>query len=296
MRSMSVMKRWTTVLLLTAAPAAWAGERVEQRRPAAPDALVEIENPAGSIHVVGWDKGEVEVVGTLGSGAEGIDVSGSPHHVAIDVETLGNPHGVSSDLEIRVPKGSRLEIDGFAASIRVEGIDGMIRAETVNGSIGIAAGSKEVSAESVNGAVDVACPCQRVEATSVNGAVTVRGASGILDASTVNGRLTVEGGSFERVQLETVNGALSFSGDLESGSTLHAETVGGSVDLAFPAAVAASFNLSTFSGSIANEFGDQEPRRTSRYTTEKDLVFSTGKGGATVAVNTLSGAIRLRKR
>jgi DUF4097 and DUF4098 domain-containing protein YvlB len=287
--------RWTTLFLLTAATAGWAGERVEQRRPASADALVAIENPAGSIHVVGWDKEEVEVTGTLGSGAEGIDVSGSSHHISIDVDTMRNPHGVSSDLEIRVPKGSRIEIDGFAASIRVEGIDGMIRAETVNGSIGIASGSKEVSAESVNGAVEVACPCQRVEATSVNGAVTVRGASGILDASTVNGRLTVEGASFERVQLETVNGTLSFAGDLGSGSTLHAETVGGSVELIVPAAVAATFNLSTFSGPIENEFG-QEPRRTSRYTSEKELVFSTGKGGATVTVNTLSGAIRLRKR
>src|SRR6185436_9120884 len=101
------MKRWTTLFLLTAA-AAGAGERVEQRRPASADALVAIENPAGSIHVVGWDKGEVEVTGTLGSGAEGIDVSGSSHHISIDVDTMGNPHGASSDLEIRVPKGSRL--------------------------------------------------------------------------------------------------------------------------------------------------------------------------------------------
>jgi len=194
-----------------------------------------------------------------------------------------------------VPKRSRLEIDGFAASISVEGIDGLVQAETVNGSIVIAAGSKEVSAESVNGAVDVSCPCQRVEASSVNGAVTVRGAGGVVEASTVNGRLIVEGASFERVQLETVNGGLRFAGELGSGATVDIESVGGSVELAFPAGVAADFNLSTFSGAIENEFG-QEPRRTSRYTSEKELVFSTGKGGATVAVNTLSGSIRLRKR
>lgn len=291
---MIAMKRLAT-LLLAATPAAWASERVEQRRTATSDGLVEIENPSGSIHVVGWDKNEVEVIGTLGRGAEGIDVSGGPQRIAIDVETVGHPHGVSSDLEIRVPKRSRLEIDGFAASISVEGIDGLIQAETVNGSIVIAAGSKEVSAESVNGAVDVSCPCQRVEASSVNGAVTVRGASGVVDASTVNGRLIVEGGSFERVQLETVNGGLRFAGDLGSGSALDIETVGGSVELAFPAGVSADFNLSTFSGSIVNEFG-QEPRRSSRYTSEKELVFSTGKGGATVTVNTLSGGIHLRKR
>jgi DUF4097 and DUF4098 domain-containing protein YvlB len=292
---MTAMKRLGTLLLLAATPLAWAGERVEQRRSAAPDGLVEIENPAGSIHVVGWDKNEVEVVGTLGRGAEGVDVSGGAGRIAIEVETLGHPRGTSSDLEIRVPKRSRLEIDGFAASIKVEGIDGLIQAETVNGEIVIAAGSKEVSAESVNGAVDVSCPCQRVEASSVNGAVTVRGASGTVDASTVNGRLIVEGGSFDRVQLETVNGQVRFAGDLASGSTLDVETVGGAVELVFPASVSADFTVSTFSGSIANEFG-QEPRRTSRYTSEKELAFTTAKGGATVTVNTLSGGIRLAKQ
>ena len=289
------MKTLGTLLLLAATPMAWAAERVEQRRSATSDGLVEIENPAGSIHVVGWDRNEVEVVGTLGGGADGVDVSGGAGRIAIEVETMGHPHGASSDLEIHVPKRSRLQIDGFAASIKVEGIDGLIQAETVNGSILVAAGSKEVSAESVNGAVDVTCPCQRVEASSVNGAVTVRGANGTVDASTVNGRLIVEGGSFDRVQLETVNGGVRFAGDLASGSTLDVESVGGAVELVFPASVSADFTVSTFSGSIGNEFG-QEPRRTSRYTSEKELSFATGKGGATVTVNTLSGGIRLLKQ
>lgn len=289
-------KTLTTLLPLTAALAlAGTGERVEQRRPAAPDGLVEIENAAGSIHVVGWDKSEVEVTGTLGLRAEGLDVSGGPHRIAIEVQTGGNPHSVQSDLEIKVPKGSRLKIDSFAAGIAVEGVDGLIEAETVNSGIKIAAGSKQVRAESVNGGVEVACPCRRVEASSVNGLVTIRGASGAVEASTVNGRLLVEGGRFERAQLESVNGGVSFVGDLDSGATLDVETVSGSVELSLPAGVAADFSISSFSGSIANEFG-QEARRTSRYTSEKELEFSTASGGATVTIHTLSGAIVLRKR
>jgi DUF4097 and DUF4098 domain-containing protein YvlB len=288
--------RLTGLVLLAAAPAlAAAGERVEQRRSAAPDGLVEIDNAAGSIRVVGWDRNEVEVVGTLGSRADGLDVSGGPHRVDISVEVSGNPHGVHSELEIKVPKRSRLVIDSFAASIAVEGVDGLIEAETVQSGITIAAGSKEVRAESVNGGVEVTCPCKRVEASSVNGPVTIGGASGVVEASTVNGRLRVEGGRFERAALESVSGSVEFQGDLDAAATLDVETVSGWVELILPASVNADFSISTFSGSISNEFG-QEPRRMSRYTTEKELEFSTGSGGATVTIHTLSGGIRIRKR
>lgn len=283
------------VLLVAAAQAAWAGDRVEQRRPAAADGLIEIENPAGSIRVIGWDKGEIEVTGTLGRGAEGLDVSGGPHHLRVEVETGGNPHGVRSNLEIRVPKGSRLEVDSFAASISVEGVEGAITAETVNSGITIASGSHEVSAETVNGSVDVSCPCRRVEASAVNGAVSVRGAGGVIEASTVNGRLSVEGGAFERVELDSVNGDVSFAGALETAATLTVETVSGAVELSLPSSLAADFSVSSFSGSIVSDFG-QQARRTSRYTSEKELEFSTGPGGTSVTVHTLSGAIRLRKR
>jgi DUF4097 and DUF4098 domain-containing protein YvlB len=293
---MIVMKRLgILILVLAAAQGARAGDRVEERRPAAPDGLIEIENPAGSIRVIGWDKDELEVTGTLGRGAEGIEVSGGPHRLSVEVETAGNPHGVKSDLEIRVPKRSRLEIDSFAATIAVEGVDGLITAETVNSGISIAAGSQEVSAETVNGSVDISCPCRRIEASAVNGPVSVRGASGVIEASTVNGRLSVEGGSFERAQLESVSGGVRFAGDLASSATLDIETVSGEAELLLPAGVAADFSLSSFSGSIVNDFG-QEPRRISRYTSEKELEFSTGSGGATVTVHTLSGEIRLRKR
>jgi hypothetical protein len=59
--------------------------------------------------------------------------------------------------------------------------------------------------------------------------------------------------------------------------------------------VSADFSASTFSGEIENELGPAA-QKSSRYTSEKNLSFSTGTGGAKVSVQTLSGAIRLRKR
>lgn len=283
------------LLLALAGTPASAQMTVDQRRAAEPDGLVEVDNPAGSIHVVGWDKNEVAVTGTLGARASGLEFSGGAHRTSIEVETEGNPHGVRSELKIQVPAGSRLEIEGFASTIRIEGVNGPVEAETVNGSITMTGGSKEVQLQSVNGSVEVTSPATRVYAEAVNGSVTVREASGEVEASTVNGTLTVIGGTFTRAQLETVSGRVVFEGALGKGSSLDVESVSGSVDLALPASVSADFSISSFSGDIENELGPPA-RKASRWTSEKELSFTTGSGGAKVTVETLSGNIRLRKR
>jgi DUF4097 and DUF4098 domain-containing protein YvlB len=290
-----MMRLQTFLLLILAASPLSAQSTLEQRRAAEPDGLVEIENPAGSIHVVGWDKNEVLVTGALGARAEGLEFHGGARRTTISVEIHGNPHSVRSDLKVQVPAGSRLQIEGFAATIRVEGVNGPVTAETVNGSITMTGGSKEVDLQSVNGSVEVTSPATRVHAEAVNGSVTVREASGEVEASTVNGTLTVIGGTFTRASLETVSGRIVFEGGLSRSASLSAESVSGSVDLTLPASVAADFEVSSFSGNIDNELGPPA-RKASRWTSEKELSFSTGDGGARVSVETLSGHIRLRKR
>ena len=61
------------------------------------------------------------------------------------------------------------------------------------------------------------------------------------------------------------------------------------------AGLAAEFSVSTFSGDITNELGPAA-EKSSRWTPEKELSFTTGSGGARVTVETLSGAVHIRKR
>jgi len=293
------MKRM--VLIMALALAAMPGvlraqQKLDEKRSASPNGVVEIDNSAGSIRVIGWDRAEVTVTGTLGPGAEGLEISGGSRHTQISVETEGsNPHGVSSDLEIHVPAGSRVEINSFAANITVSDVTGAVTAEGVNSSIAVSGASKEVSAQTVNGTVEVSGATGRVHAESVNGSVTLKGVGGAVEASTVNGRLVVTGGSFERAQLETVSGSLRFEGDVAKEGSVEAQTVSGGVDLVLSASISADFSLTTFSGDIQSEFGGTA-RRTSKFTSEKEVEFSTGNGSAKVEVQTLSGAIVIKKR
>ena len=284
-----------TLLALTAWGPAAAQQTVDERRPAAANGLVEIENPSGSVRVTGWNRPEVAVTGSLGPGAVGLTVTGEHNRTRIEVETEGNPHDVSSSLEVRVPEGSRLEVESFQGAIAVSDVKGSVHAENVSGNVTVSGGAREVHAETVNGSVEVSGPSRRVHAESVNGSVTVRGASGEIDATTVNGQVVVAGGPFTRGHLETVNGAIRLEGDLSPHAVLDLESVSGAVELSLPAGVAAAFSVSTFSGNIENELGPPA-ERTGHPTPEKELSFTTGAGGATVTIHTLSGSIALRKR
>jgi len=284
-------------LLLAAvlvAPALHAQQKLDEKRTAAPDGVVEIENNAGSVRVIGWDRAEITVTGTLGRNAEGLDFSGGQRRTSISVDAR-NPHGVRSDLEIHVPAGSRVEIDSFAAEISVNDVAGSVHADTVNGSIHIVGSSKEVEASTVNGSVEISGSPKRVTAESVNGAVTVRGASGEITASTVNGLLSVAGATFSQASLETVSGGVHFEGDLAAKASLSVNSVSGDVELMLPAKVSAEFSITTFSGEIVNELSTDRPDRTSKYTSQKDLEFTAGNGGADISIETLSGEIALRK-
>ncbi len=290
------MKRAALVLATVLAAPAWlaAQTTVDQKRPASPDGAVSIENMAGSVKVTGWDKAEVQVKGSIGGGGElRFDVSGKRTH--IEIESDHNPMGLKSDLEVFVPAGSSVDIEGFQATISVTGVTGSVRAETVNGSITQAGAAKHVELQSVNGEIEVAKAAGRIKAEAVNGTVTVRDASGELEASTVHGKLHVSGGSYERAEIESVAGTVRFEAALDARATLSIETVSGSVELLLPAGISAEFSVSSFSGRITNELGPAAAKP-NKWTPQTELSFTTGSGGARITVETLSGAIGIRKR
>jgi DUF4097 and DUF4098 domain-containing protein YvlB len=290
------MTRATIALVAALAlPAGLAAQTpVDQKRPAALDGVVDIENMSGSVKVTGWDRAEVQVKGTLGHNAE-LNLGGSEKRTHVEVEVEGNPMGVKSDLEVFVPAGSSVSVEGFQVTITVSGVTGSVKAETVNGSITHTGAAKGVELQSVNGPVETTRATGRVQVEAVNGPVTVRDASGELEASTVNGKLLVTGGSFESAKLETVAGEVRFDAALTARASLGVESVSGAVELVFPAGLGAEFAISSFSGAITNELGPAA-EKTSKWTPAKELHFTSGSGGVRVTVETLSGAINIRKR
>jgi hypothetical protein len=58
-----------------------AQEPIDETRQVTPDATVEVENISGSVVVMGWDRNEVKITGTLGRGTERLDIEDLPGRV-----------------------------------------------------------------------------------------------------------------------------------------------------------------------------------------------------------------------
>jgi DUF4097 and DUF4098 domain-containing protein YvlB len=296
------MTTFSVLALVAVAVAAPGGtQAVQQTRSAARDARISIDNPVGQLRIVGWDRAEVSISGTICDDAEGLEVSGTDRSLSIDVSVNGNPHGCDADLEIKVPAASRVQVDTFSAPVTVSGLTGTLAADSVHGGFRVEGRLQDFQADTVAGNIELTGASARTRAESVNGSVTLRGVTGDAEASSVNGLLSVSGSGLTRVQLETVAGAVRFQGALADGGSLEASSVSGGIELTLPATTDASFDLSTFSGRIVNELSADRPDEPGddghhHGPTGQELSFRLGSGSARVHAETLSGRIRLAKR
>lgn len=294
-------RRFSLIALALAlvAGGAEASRPVDETRSVAPDATIEIENLSGVVEVTGWDRAEVVVTGTIGDDTEGLSVDGGGDHLAIEVEIPERSGRKRNDFEsrlsIKVPSGARVQVEGVSSSIEIEGVTGRLELESVSGSIEVTGARGATEAETVSGSIRIEGSDTPVSAESVSGSVRIRGASGRVEATSVSGTVDVEASTLERGELETVSGSVRYRGGLADGARLDVECHSGNVTMELPEDVSATFEVTTFSGSIDNELGPAA-RRTDKYLPSKKLEFTTGSGSARVSIESFSGNVNLRKQ
>ncbi len=257
--------------------AALAQQQIDDTREVSPTVRVEIEDIiVGHIRVVGVAGNEMSVTGTIGTDIDEFVIEGGPDSVEIYAEINNwdddddrengrrrwrgrNNNDVEVNLEIRVPIGASLEIEGVTAEFVVEGVNGIVEIESVTGDITYSGGATMLYLENVTGSI-------RATATRVMEA-----------------------------DLESVNGNITFTGDVGAGGELSIDNVNGAIELSVPADISASFDVETMMGDIDNAFG-QKPRRESRWVPSQELRFTNGGGAAEIMVETLQGSVIIRKR
>jgi DUF4097 and DUF4098 domain-containing protein YvlB len=278
------------LLLASLAATAWAQQSINESLPASADGAVEIDNLAGSVRVIGWSRSQVEVTGTLSRDARGIKVKDLGDRISIEVELPRDLENVKgSDLVVRVPVASRIKVDSVSARISVAKVRGALELETVSGRIEVADQPERIEAESVSGAIEVEVAPDDTELVSVSGSVTVQRSSGDLEAESVSGDVVVKGGELSRGSLGSVSGSVFCQIDLVGSGKLEIESMSGDVTLVLARDTSATFDLSTFSGTIVNQLGP-EPKPGGM--PGKEISFSTGVGPK-VVVSTFSGKVEL---
>jgi DUF4097 and DUF4098 domain-containing protein YvlB len=284
------------VLFAFAAAPAYAGPPVNATRDATPNASVHVDNIAGKVTIVGWDKNSVQVTGNLGSDDQELKVSGDKDNIDIHVEYP--EHGNIRDgavLVIKLPQAAAVEVSTVSADIGARQVVGSQRLKSVSGNITLESKSPEISAESVSGEVKVigSAPDAHVEASGVSSDVRVANVNGELRGKSVSGDVEVTGSQLKRADMGSTSGDITYATAFANGGVYEFHSTSGDILLRLPAKPDAEFDIETFSGDIDNAFGPKA-ERTSRYAPGSELHFTSGNGSAHVRAETLSGDVEIR--
>lgn len=298
---------------------------VDESASVRPDAKITIDNAKGKTTITGWDQDRVEVHGVIGTGVTKFDFSAGESMVRIAVINPKRLRGIGeSNLEIKVPHGASLSIEGVSANVilsdvtgsteietvsggitvdgdleylRAESVSGGIRAkgamgavnsETVSGKIEISGSAERVSAETVSGSIDLDTVARRVEAETVSGTVTMAKVEGDLRAESVSGKIVVDGGAFDECKLTSCSASVQWKGKLNPHGELQADSHSGGVKLDFLEVPDATYTLDSFSGGISLNIPDAAGVNSGR-----SIRFTRGDGSSEVRVETFSGSINI---
>lgn len=292
------------------------GEVIDEARLVSPNERITLDVMRGEVVIRAGNDNTFRVTGELDEAAEGYELESSNGFTRFIVRMPRNMRGWNdsgegSELEVTVPAGSEVEFSGVNVGIDIAGITGSARVTTVNGGIRASNLAEFVHLKTVNGSIRSENNRGVVNIETVNGEVRDDDSQGRLSVEAVNGELNIISRAAE-VNLSVVNGeinaqlrgtqSLDFNGvngeiDISLAESLsprvRGASVSGEIDLSVDANIEARFNLQTNVGSrIENELTSDEARRP-QFGPGRNLQFSTGQGGGSVDIGTVSGAINL---
>lgn len=272
----------------------WAGAEVDVSKSAARDGIVRIANVRGEIDIEGWDRPEVRVRGEIDDLAEDLEfrVQGDETLIRVEISKLRGMWGDGSDLEIRVPSGSRLEIDGVSTEIEVDGVAGILMIRSVSGDVDIRGAESGAEINTVSGDVDLDGGSGRTKVVTVSGEITVDGNATEVSVNAVSGDVELNLGAFDNLRATTVNGSVSVDGRLNSDGHIRAESVNGELTIRLDDPVDVRIDAHAGpGGEIDNSLTRDEPRDVF----PNQMELRSGDGSALIEVSTVNGEINLKR-
>jgi len=299
---MSKYRFHVPLLLAGALPlAAFAGGGpVNRTVPASANGTIEISNTSGTIDVRGWDRDEVQVTGELGDDVESLDVDSSGGHTVVKVRLpRGHVGDGEATIEVKVPKGSTIEVGGVSADISSKGVLGTQRLKSVSGEVTADIAGDDSEVRSVSGDITVRGSGKPISlrVSSVSGSLDLMNGAGKLDVVTVSGDARVVMGETSEVRGRTTSGNLNVTAKLTRDGRVDVEGVSGDVTLHVSAPGGLSTEIESFSGDIDGCLAGDKVERVSKYGPGVRLnLRAVEAGGARVRAKTLSGDIEICDR
>ena len=252
-------------------------------------ASLSVNNFGGGITVHGWTENRVKVHAETGRRGR-IEVSMVGSTVVIKT---GSREGAPSviDLDITVPQSMALTLGGTYADIMVDGVQGAISAETVNGEINVRGGKGIITLHSIQGSVTLADASGRIEVNSVNEDVELTNITGEIKVETTNGELRLTGIQSSSVDAGTINGDVLYEGTVTDGGSYSFGSHNGDITVSIPERANVTITAATANGDIDSSF----PLPLTNTTGKHRKTFKIAGGSARMELESFQGDIELRR-
>lgn len=168
-----------------------------------------------------------------------------------------------------------------------------VKVGTVSAGATVSGFAEHVSVQSLSGDATLVGLTGRTDANTVSGDLDAQSVGGQLKVNTASGRLTVVAGTADRVQVNSVTGAVTLDLDVAAGTDVKVTTVSGAVAIRIPSLADAKVEAGSTSGDITSTF---EQLKLGGSWGAKRLSGELGEGRGSLNVTTVSGAVTVLRR
>ena len=290
-------------------------ERVSETYRVGPGGALDLQNIAGDVRVTGGTGQDIRVEAIKRvRDRDADDARQTLADLRVEITRVGDRVEVRTqyprsrgrvsaqvDYTITVPAGVSVAVKTVSGDLRLERIDGEVRAESVSGDVDVTAAPRLETAKSVSG--DVTIRDIRAASTlslgSVSGSVTARNVvARSLEISAVSGDIDLAGLEVERLEAKSVSGGVEYTGVLASGGRYEISSHSGDVRVYLSGDTGFELDASTFSGSIRSDLPvtTRPDRGGSRGRSARSIRGSYGDASAILSLRTFSGSVVVSRR
>lgn len=252
-------------------------------------ASLSVNNFGGGITVHGWSENRVKVHAETGRRGR-VEVSLVGNTVVVKSSSREGAPSVM-DFDITVPQSMELNLSGTYADITVDGVQGPISAETVNGEVNVRGGKGNITLHSIQGSVTLADASGRIEVNSVNEDVELTNVSGEIKVETTNGEVRLTGIQSSSVDAGTINGDVLYEGTVKDGGSYSFGSHNGDITVSIPEGANVTVTTATANGDIDASFTLPLTNTPGKHR----KTFKIGSGSARMELESFQGDIRMRR-
>jgi DUF4097 and DUF4098 domain-containing protein YvlB len=220
-----------------------------------------------------------------------------------------NDSNVSVDYTVVVPAGVSLDLHSISGRIRVDGVKGALRFDSISGNISSANTPKVEYLRTVSGEVDLANISHdgSLSVSSVSGNLDLNGVRArALDLNTVSGEIRLRDAACERVTAKGISGNFEYTGTLMKNGRYEVNSHSGNVRFTLGDNTGFELNAGSFSGAVRSDYqmtvgGERNPdirpgRGRGRGARNESLQAAFGDGSASLNLHTFSGNIVIARK